>query len=643
MNSIESTLQQLIVAATERIGLAWSGSVPVERSKRLEFGDYATPIAFALAKGAGAPPIRIATDLARELSSAGDVIASAEATASGFVNLRLSREFLGAFVADVHGKRGAIADSDLGAATKVVIEHTNINPNKAAHIGHFRNACIGDATARILSRLGYRVEVHNYIDDTGVQVADVAVGLRRSGVAEPTQEPFDRYCSELYVEVQRAYEADPSLLEQRAEMQAAIESGEGELAEFAAGVARRIAAANLATMARAGIAYDLLTWESDILGYGFWQHAFDLLQSSGAIRLESEGPNAGCWVVPFGLGTVHTEDKTVTEDKVLVTSRGTITYTAKDIAYQMWKFGVLPKDFRYAPWTGSGLARDPDMGLWTSTRDDGHSDAPDFAGADMVINVIDARQAYPQQVVYECLRRMGFAEQADASHHLAYAVVNLSPAAAAEMGVSGGASASASAGEGDGAVAMSGRAGIQVWADELLDRLIARVSERTTDPEVAAAVAVGAARYYMLKMSNNQSITFDFEEALRTTGETGVYLQYAYVRASGIVRRLAGVDREARATAAPIEVPMRDRELLLTMSEYPRWLRQAADERSAQPLAKYGFDLATAFNAFYDNTTPVIQETDGELAAWRGGLVAACRLLLGDVLQLLGIEALERI
>ncbi len=618
-------------AAAAVIGGPFEGDVRLELSNRPELGDYASSLAFALAKGAGRPPLTLAAALADAVVAAdGALVAAASASAPGFVNLRLSDAFLAETVRDVEASGGCF-DPGTAAPERIVVEHTNINPNKAAHVGHFRNACLGDAIVRVLRRLGHRVEVQNYIDDTGVQVADVVVGLRFLSPPPQGDAPFDRYCSDVYVAVQQAYADDPDLQARRREVQAAVEEGHGALAAFVRDVASRIVAANLATMARAGIGYDLLTWESHILGLGFWRAAFERLRASGAIRFEDSGPNAGCWVVPFGAGTTELEGRTVTDDKVLVTSQGTITYTAKDIAYQLWKFGLLDRDFAYRRWGPQSDGRT----LWTSALDGGEPDAPAFAHGDRVINVIDVRQSYPQQVVYACLRHLGYEAQADRSHHLAYGVVNLSAAAAAELGVA--------VEPGQSVVAMSGRGGIQVFADDLLDRLEARLAERTTDPAVAAAVAAGAARYYMLKFGNAQDIAFDFDEAVRTTGESGVYLQYAYVRARGILRRLAEAGVPSAPAAPPPALPDVDRALVLAMLQWPRALRSAGATLSAQPVAKYAFDLATTFSAFYDNTTPVVQESDPAVRAWRAGLVGAFATLLAEVLDCLGVAALERI
>jgi arginyl-tRNA synthetase len=273
--------------------------------------------------------------------------------------------------------------------------------------------------------------------------------------------------------------------------------------------------------------------------------------------------------------------------------------------------------------------------LWTSTSGPGEPGHPPFAQAERVINVIDVSQSYAQQVVYEGLRRLGYEDAAGASEHLAYGKVTLTADAARALG--------AQVESGAGAVAMSGRAGLQVFADDLLDRLEALVAERAPEAATEApAIAAAAARYYMLKFSNQQDIAFDFDEALRTTGESGVYLQYAFVRAGGILRKAGGIPGSEPGPPPP-EVPHLDRALVLKMADYPRILAAAGAGRNVQLLAKYAFELASAFSAFYDNTPPVVNETDSDLRAWRIGVVGALQLVLGDVLDVIGIPTLERI
>lgn len=604
----------------------------VERSARPEFGDWSSPAPLRAARVLRRPPQQIAAELRDRLTAAGVAYVRRWTTSgNGYVNAVLDEtSWARAVIAEGEQRRHLDAiplpEGYERVEGKTLIEHTNINTNKAAHVGHLRNACIGDAVARILRRTGHRVEVNNYIDDTGVQVADVVVGIRELGIPQLPGEPFDRYCSRVYVEVCRRYQSEPELLARRAATLRDIEARAEPVSSFTKDVARRVVQAHLATMRRFDIGYDLLTWESDILELGFWRLAFDLLRRKGAIVYVESGKNAGCWVMPWEPGEGDTDE----EAKVLVKSDGVATYTAKDIAYQMWKFGVLGRDFHYRRWDPS----DPSSPATTSAQptEDELTEA-DFGRAQRAINVIDARQSYLQRVVYEALARLGFEEQSRRSVHLAYEVVALTPRAAAELGIP--------VEEGRSTVALSGRRGIEVRADDLLDLAVAKVAEKARDAEAARRLAAGAVRYYLLRFTLNQVIAFDFDEALRTTGDTGVYLQYAHARAAGILRK---VPEEGEG---PLPVPRQllpcERELLHRIDAYPRALAEAVRTLSPAVLTDYAFSLASALSDVYEHTPPIVRESDAEGRRFRRALVAATRATLADALRTLGMDAPDRI
>ena len=614
--------------ALDAAGVDADFEVVLERSARPEFGDWSTPAALGLARVLRRAPAAIAAELCDHLNAAGlPLVQVWEVTPPGYVNARLADDaWAGAVLAGARALEdtGAL---DLPTATaaasgKTLVEHTATNPNKAAHIGHLRNACIGDTVARVLRRTGHSVEVNNYIDDTGVQVADVVVGIRELGFEQRPDEPFDQYCSRVYVEVSGRYDSDPALLERRREILHDVEQGGNETAVFVKDIARRIVNAHLATMRRFDIAYDLLTWESDIIALGFWRQAFELLRDSGAIVLAESGKLAGCWVMPAEGDDEDGDDDT----KVLVKSDGIATYTAKDIAYQLWKFGLLGRDFNYHPWERGGSL------MSTATEPDPGAPAAHFGQAQRVINVIDARQAYPQRIVQRALRRLHHEREADNSIHLSYEVVALTPAAAAELGVE--------IEEGHASVALSGRRGIEVRADDLLDRAIARLSAQARDAESAQLVAAGAVRYYLLKFSLNQIIAFDFDEALRVTGDTGVYLQYAHARAAGILRK---VDAGADAVHPPDALHPAERELLHAIEAYARALTDTAVALSPSILTTYAFGLASAFSDFYEHTPAMVREEDPAVRGFRRALVGATRATLADALHSLGMAAPDQV
>jgi len=636
MPDVQTALARAVRAALDALGAGAEVEAVVEPSGRPEFGDWSTPAPLRAARVLRRAPMQIAEEL-RALLAGAQVEHVREWTVSppGYVNARLDdATWAPAVIADALRLRPdapvphpAEAPPEPG---KTLVEHTNINTNKAAHVGHLRNACLGDSVSRILRRTGQRVEVNNYIDDTGVQVADVIVGLRELGMQPHDGEPFDQFCSRVYVEVMRRYDRDPSLIDKRRDVLRHLEERDNEVAAFAKDLARRIVQAHLDTMARFGIGYDLLTWESDILELGFWRRAFEMLRESGVIVLVEEGKNAGCWVMPWDEeGGAEDEDADADAAKILVKSDGVATYTAKDIAYQLWKFGLLGLDFHYRRWA----AGDPASPA-TTTSVAGESDLDDrgYGRAQRVVNVIDARQAYPQRVVKQALDRLGYHQQAERSIHLAYEVVALSLRAAEEMGID--------VEEGRTMVALSGRRGIEVRADDLLDAAIVRVRDKARSDEAAHSLAAGAVRYYLQKFGLTQIIAFDFGEALRTTGDTGVYLQYAHARASGILRKVAD---DGGAPAVYGDLHPAERALLLRLDTYRSALAEAAASLSPPVLCTYAFQLASALSDFYEHTDPVVREQDPATRRFRRALVAATRVTLGDALACLGIAAPEQI
>src|SRR6185295_5891784 len=532
----------------------------------------------------------------------------------------------------------------------VIVEHTSINPNKAAHIGHLRNATLGDTFVRVLRHRGREVGIQNYIDDTGVQVADVVVGflhMEKMGLAEVERigGKFDDYCWDLYARVGDFYAQDPARRRLQAETLHAIEAGGNETARLAAHVAARIVDFHLATMDRLAIRYDLLARESDILRLHFWERAFELLKQAGALRLETEGKNAGCWVLTM-------EAEGADEDKIIVRSNGTVTYTGKDIAYQLWKMGHLDRDFRYR----RQKRYDDGHVLWTTTSADGEKDAPKFGHARDVYNVIDTGQSYPQRVVKAGVAALGHAEAAAGTHHLAYEKVVLSPATARAMGYA--------ISDEETAVKVSGRKGLGVKADDLVDALVrkargeidvredAREGERRSGDERAGAardISVGALRYFLLKFGRTKIITFDMEEALAFTGETGPYIQNGVVRARNIRAKLEEeghrvADLVARARRLDLGAWLSTEEgdevwsLLVLMARSDEVAEQAVRSEEVALLAKHTFAVAQAFHSYYQKPKYSVLHAESEdLRALRTMVVDAFVRHMQVLTGLLGI------
>ena len=632
-------------------------------SAQASFGDYSIPImSWASKNKLGRPPMTIAKGLAEVLHNMNiDAIEEITVTMPGYLNFQLKRPVVSQAIIERVLEQGAdFGQNDAGVGTRVLIEHTNINSNKAAHVGHLRNACLGDTVVRMLRSQGYHVEADNYIDDTGVQVADVVVGftLLKEGIIQLPEgneqlpgESFDYYCSRLYVAVGKAYDNQPELLELRKMVLRAIEHrdspAEGlDYAAMAADLSEKIVRAHLATMARLNVSYDLITWESTILAAGLWKRTFEMLRDRGVLEHPKTGKSAGCWIIPFGEGEVQTGEGDRNSDKILVKSDGTATYTGKDIAYQSWKFGLsddpqIGVQFHFVLW---GIQHDGRK-LWSmrATADPDmvgkEADPKQFGHANWVINVIDVRQSYPQQVVYESLRRLGYTEQADHSTHLAYEVVTLSAATAARLGVD--------TSDGHEFYAMSGRKGIEIKADDLINAAIARMQEAKPDlsQETLAILAASAIRYFMIRFGLQQVIVLDMDEALRANGDTGIYLQYAYARANSIVRRLQEANYEIpdQLDSLPDQLEQSEWELLRHIDAYPRTLAETSVQLAPHMLAAYVYDLAAHFSDFYEHTSPILKETNEQVKAFRASLVCATVQTMGNALRIMGFIPLERI
>jgi arginyl-tRNA synthetase len=619
--------------------------VTLEQPKQSDFGELALPIAFQLAKQLRKAPKAIATELASELTGIPGVSA-VEVAGNGYLNLRLDR---GAYAYDVLTARTL---PEAAAAGKIIVEHTNINPNKAAHIGHLRNAVLGDTFVRMLRSGGRQVEVQNYIDNTGVQVADVVVGfhyLERKSPADVQRlidtERFDYICWDLYARTSLYYKDNPEAVSWRHETLHAIEAGEGVQAELAHLVADAVVQAHLATMLRLNVVYDVLPRESEILHLQFWATAFELLKQRNAIYFETEGKNIGCWVMP---GAAFSESAGEEDSKVIVRSNGTVTYVGKDIAYQLWKFGLLGKDFYYRRLPHKGGYQ-----LWVTTDHPVEENVPPFGRGSEVYNVIDSRQSYLQDVVVAGLRALGFEKQADASVHFSYEMVALTAATCVELGIP--------ISEEDKKkpyVEVSGRKGLGVKADDLIDTLTSKALEEVTSrhPEdskesnetVARQIAIGALRYFMLKFTRNTVIAFDLREALSFEGETGPYVQYAAMRAQKILAKLAErghtmPDFLSVLDAAAFARQLADDDLwqlLLAVSKHEAAVERAVASGEPAHVARFAFQLAQAFSNFYQKY-PVIAEEDAEKRTFLLWMTQYFRTQLERTLDVLGIELPE--
>jgi len=633
-------------------------SIPIEIPPELKFGELSTPIALQLARTLRKAPKVIAQEIVASLGLP-EGFAEFEVAGAGYINARLDRSV------QVHAIAAGETTRSASAGLNAIVEHTSINPNKAAHVGHLRNSILGDTFVRLLRAAGQKVDVQNYIDNTGVQVADVVVGflhleghsladvhalfeqLKREGTR------IDYYCWDLYARTsqwseQGSDEEKAARKKLRYDTLHALELGGNETADAAELISTAVLRRHLETMQRLDIEYDFLPRESEILHLKFWEAAFEQLKLKGVLYLENEGKNKGCWVMTRPGADVVEGD--LNEDaKVIVRSNGTVTYVGKDIAYHLWKFGLLGKDFGYKQFFTY-----PDHECWISSVQ-GEEEHPHFGAAAAIYNVIDARQSDPQANVIQALRGMGYTEQADRYTHFSYEMVALTPRCAVELGYDVSAEDLARP-----YIEVSGRKGFGVKADDLIDKLIAatraEVEARQTGRDeaerqkIAEQIAIGALRYFMLKFTRNSVIAFDFKDALSFEGETGPYIQYAVVRARNIFRK-AGTTPEAvlaefgAAHGGAVDfVSGEENEDIWAL-----WLRAARrtlvlDQciASSEPayLAKHAFQLAQEFNNFY-HRHHILTEED---AARKAFLLATAAVALRELviaLEWLGIESPE--
>jgi arginyl-tRNA synthetase len=631
----------------------------VEVPPNRALGDLGVPVAFQLARTLRKAPRAIAQELAGAI---GDIpgVTRVAAAPNGYLNLFLDRA---AFV--TARVRNEVASDVPAANDKTIVEHTAINPNKAAHIGHLRNATLGDTLVRVLRYRGTPVEVQNYIDDLGVQVADIIVGLRDlehldldavRRIADTTR--FDYYCWDLYSRVTHWYDESKDHLDARARTLHGLEHGDADTNAIGTFVVDRIVRTHLATMARLNIAYDLLTYEGEIVRLQFWARAFEVLNAQGAVYLQTEGKLAGCWVMKIDEGSAKASAERPDEDeesreKVIVRSNGVVTYIGKDLANQFWKLGLLGRDFHYrqfaTQWNGAPL--------WSTTSGRGDTGAPAFGRAKRIYNVIDSRQMYLQALLAQALRTLGHPEEAENSIHFSYEMVALSHATARELGYDIDPEEAKKP-----FVEVSGRKGLGVKIDDLLDVLTERatgeVAKRNADfsPEecrnVGSQIAVAAIRYFMLKFSRGKLIVFDMEEALSFEGETGPYLQYAVVRANNIFNKLQERERLSEADvvraldgSAPDELADEGAHglwaLVYEASRLDDIVEQVVRGLEFSILAKYTFGVAQLFNAFY-HQYPILNEEDADRKRWRAAGVAYVRAQLTRALDLMGIDVPSR-
>ncbi|QCT01947.1 arginine--tRNA ligase [Paenibacillus algicola] len=621
-SSVLTAVQEILSLSGQPASDEASLRIQIQQPANMKHGDYSTNAAMQLAKTLRKPPLSIAqmiTEVLQQNPKFSELFPQIDIVAPGFINFK------------IHWTAWAKMNTEKSepAGQKVVIEHTSINPNKSAHIGHLRNSCIGDTLVRLLRKNGYHVEVHNYIDDLGNQLADTLVGLLQQPI-NGSHKRFGDFCWDVYAAVNRAYKEKPDLLQKRTEVLHALEKGDQNIAWIGLITAERIVREHLEEMQQFGIEYDLLVWESSIVKEGFWNTAFHLLQQTPLFVQETQGKLAGCWVLKQNhsddesSGGMRTLEQDHSLDKVLVRSNGILTYTAKDIAYHLWKYGLLQNDFSYTGFT---------EGVWT-TAPNNTGQIKTFGRADAVINVIDYRQQYPQAMVKQALEVLGFQEEAQKLRHVSYGVVSLSPAAAEELGVD--------TSERKASYAMSGRQGIGIKVAELIERVEAFIEDHRSDKNGLASrdIAIASIRYYLLRFALQTEVVFDLKQATEISGNTGVYLLYSYARSLSVLNK-AGLKNQLPEAPEHIEaLEVQEHALLRHISMWNETLAEAAQELSPSTICNYAYELASLFNHFYA-ACPILK-SEGPLHQLRVWLTLLFRDTLKEALDVLGLPAPER-
>jgi len=604
--------------------------IEVTQPPNPSYGDLASAVPIRIAKGTGKKPGDIAVAIASkamEHAKKSKYIGGVSPHLGGYVNFSLNRpRFICDSISDIaHGDLGEVHEP----GERIVIEHTNVNPNKALHIGHARNLVLGDSLVRVMRYLGHNVKALNYVDDSGAQVADIIVGFKFLGMADeaPPGVKYDVYCGDsVYTKVNQEYAKNPQLKEKQSLVLKEIEGGKGDIAEYTRTVVQKILRAQLSTCWRMGASYDLLNWESQLVHSKMWERIFETLKKMGYVKFQDQGENKGCWVIP---------DPETGEEKVVVRSDGTVVYVAKDIPYAAWKIGLVDDPFGYEV-----FASDQPGGVLYSTTLSGRRSGMHFGGAQLAISFIDTRQSYLQRIVAKVLDQLHEGSSRRYLHR-SYEVVSLSKGTATAIGF-----------EIEGEFAhMSGRKGLYVNVDVMLEKLKekARAETRRRNlsesegwvEEVAEGIAVAALRYELLKQDPDKMIVFDMEDALQFQGDTGPYLLYTYARARRILAKTEGKPTIGLSAAAKLD-KRQEVQLAKKMSMLDASAADAEEYLSPKEIALYAHELAVLFNDFYESV-PVNKEPDAELRDARLALVDAASRVLAESMRLMGLPVKDRI
>ena len=612
--SFKFEIQTVLEGALVKLNVA--NVIPdVEWPAMEQHGDYSSNIAMVLAKKMKKSPLEIAKEIVRSLPKL-DFVENVKIENPGFINFYLKKKNLVEALLKIPSKSDKLDREKPG---KIVLEHTNVNPNKALHIGHLRSACLGSACEKILEFMGADVETQYYVDDTGVQIATFYLGISELAVRRRENEKYDHYAGRAYVEAAHAIEKNKKILKMREKILKTLDNQEDQKAtEKIITAVEKTLKANLETASEFGIDYDLLVWESEVLKNKLWERALGLLSRMPVYYKAKSGKNKGCWVIKYSDGN----------EKVLIKSNQTVTYTGKDVAYHLWKFNKLGVDFKYSQYP----VKTQKKILWTTCEHGKKNDS--FGKAKKVVNFIDVRQSYPQNAVKECLKSMNYSKEAENFHHVSYGVVSLSPKTARALGLENNREKNQHA--------MSGRLGLVVLVDDLLDLLETKIRQKHAQSPHPRKIAASALKYYMLKHNTFSDIVFDYEQALDLYGNTGPYLQYTGARMNSVLQKVKKMNRVKGVNLEEYEPSSEEVALARWLVHFSEIAAESGKQFAPNLLCNYLFELAKRFNSFY-NEKPIIQRAEGKSASrFRISLTRNSHRILSQGLTLIGVEVLDK-
>ena len=589
-----------------------------------EFGQLYTNIPFILSRIIKKNPIDIANNIGKNIKFSNAINVSI--SKPGYLNFKIDHNNLFYEVLSKNDKN--IKESlNIGKGEKIIIEHTSVNPNKALHIGHARNLFIGDTLGRMMEYTGHNITIMNYVDDSGLQVADIIVGLKYGGFNEKPEEKikFDEYAGdEIYIKINQLYETNSELIEKRKFILKELEK-KSEIREYAKKITRKILEGQLKTAKRLRAKYDVLVFESDIIFSDGWNKIFEKMKENKIIKYEKEGKLKGTWII-------KTSFKNET-DKVIIRSDGTSTYIAKDIVLAAWKIGILDEIFNY-------IKLDNENNILSTTQEKTKNNIL-LNNNSKAITIIDARQNRLQKIIKEILNKLNDNKNTF-YEHLSYEVVSLSRDTAIMLGLEINDKKN---------IQMSGRKGNYINVDNALDKIKTRVFEETklrnsneTNDWINSTsekIAISAFRYELLKNDLDKMITFDLNNSLRLDGETGPYLLYTYARASRILEKAKTTPKLNKNVSKFLKL-QHEIDLIYSMSKIDLVIEDAVLNMSPMRIAKFTYAFCNQFNSFYEKSS-VLHENNIDVKNSRLCLVHSFKMSLELLLDLLGIEKLERI